>query len=305
MDAEGNVAVAGYTGSTDFPTTLGAFQPTFGGGSSDAFVTKLTSAGTVIYSTFLGGSGADGRGGCCDLDGVAMDPTGNAYVTGQTSSTNFPVLNPIQPTLAGASDAFVTELNPSGNGLVFSTYLGGSGNDGGGRIALDTLPNPNVYVAGTTGSNDFPVTTGAFQTTYGGGASDAFVTKISEAPSCLANGGGHYVNNGEKHSFGGNAESVGGIVSGHLNDVDHANGLKINGDVIGATCVSANSMRFEVKTKDGCYYLVTYTDNGEPGAGKDTIEISAEVTKDSSPAACPNGTAGPQTLTAGNIQVIQ
>jgi len=126
---------------------------------------------------------------------------------------------------------------------------------------------------------------------------------VPPAPACLANGGGQYLNNGEKHSFGGNAESVGGVASGHFNDVDHATGQKIDGDVIGATCVSANSMKFEVQTKDGCFYLVTYTDNGEPGAGQDTIEISGEVGKDSNPAACPNGTAGPRTLAAGNIQV--
>jgi hypothetical protein len=129
---------------------------------------------------------------------------------------------------------------------------------------------------------------------------------VPPAPACLANGGGQYLNNGEKHSFGGNAESIAGVASGHFNDVNHANGQKIDGDVIGDTCVSANSIRFEIKTNDGCYYLVTYTDNGEPGAGKDTIEIHEEVAKEGNAAAgCPNGTAGPQTLTAGKIQVQQ
>ncbi len=168
--------MAGITSSTDFPTTPGAFQTTFGGGSSDAFVTKLNPLGTgLVYSTYLGGSGDDAG------LGIAIDalPTPNAYVTGQTSSTNFPTVNPIQAAFGGGSfDAFVTKLNPFGNDLVYSTYLGGSGSDGGASIALDTLPNPNAYVAGIAGTN-FPTTAGAFQTGFGGGSGDAFVAKIS------------------------------------------------------------------------------------------------------------------------------
>jgi hypothetical protein len=105
-------------------------------------------------------------------------PNPNAYVTGFTSSLNFPTANPIQATTAGGGDAFVTKVNSSGTGLDYSTYLGGS--DAGNGIAVDNLPNPNAYVTGFTGSLNFPTTAGALQTSFGGGRSDAFVAKITE-----------------------------------------------------------------------------------------------------------------------------
>src|SRR5216684_529995 len=129
VDSAGNAYVSGVTMSTNFPTTLGAFQASFGGGTVDAFVTKLNPTGVaLVYSTYLGGSGDD------QGNGIAIDAAGNAYVTGETSSINFPTANPIQPTLAGSSDAFVTKVNPTGSGLVYSTYLGGSAQDLGVKI---------------------------------------------------------------------------------------------------------------------------------------------------------------------------
>src|SRR5204862_384833 len=184
VDAAGNAYVTGGTGSTDFPTTIGAFQTTKGGGFRDAFVTKLNPTGSaLVYSTYLGGSGDDYG------EGIKLDTPGNAYVTGGTGSTDFPTTaGAIQTTFGGGGgfgcggDAFVTKLNPTGSALVYSTYLGGSGNDYGYGIAVDTLGN--AYVTGVTFSTDFPTTPGAIQTTFGGGGGffrggDAFVTKLN------------------------------------------------------------------------------------------------------------------------------
>jgi hypothetical protein len=176
--------VTGGTSSTNFPTTAGAFQSIYGGGSMDAFVTKLDPTGAALgYSTYLGGSGEEFQ----FKAGIAVDTNGNAYVTGPTSSTDFPTTaGAFQPAYGGGPfDAFVTKLDAAGSALVYSTYLGGSGNESrfDHALALDT--DGNAYVAGATSSTDFPTTAGAFQSTYGGGFSDAFVTKLDPAGSSL------------------------------------------------------------------------------------------------------------------------
>jgi hypothetical protein len=181
LDSAGAAYVAGETQSTDFPTTAGAFDTSSNG--SEAFVTKLNPAGTgLAYSTYLGGSGSDaGRG-------IAVDSAGAAYVTGETSSTDFPTTaGAFDASLDGVFDAFVTKLDPAGSGLAYSTYLGGSdgeafGEEGRG-IAVDS--SGAAYVAGGTGSRDFPTTAGAFDTTFTGGSEDAFVTKLNPAGSSL------------------------------------------------------------------------------------------------------------------------
>jgi Beta-propeller repeat/FG-GAP-like repeat len=165
-DTGGNAYVTGYTYSTNFPTK-NPFQATLAG-EDDAFVTKLNAAGSaLIYSTYLGGSDAEGG------DGIAVDAGGNAYVTGFTYSTNFPTKNPFQATLAGEDDAFVTKLNAAGNALIYSTYLGGSYNDEGNGIAVSA---GKAYVTGYTYSTNFP-TKNPFQATLAGD-DDAFVAKI-------------------------------------------------------------------------------------------------------------------------------
>ena len=173
VDASGNAYVTGYTVSTDFPTTAGAFQPTFGGGIEHAFVTKLNPTSfAVAYSTFLGGSFAE------QGTGIVVDASGNAYVAVRTESTDFPTTaGAFQPTFGGSEDAAVTELNPSGSALVYSAYLGGSNSDVAYGIAVDA--SGDAYVAGITASANFPTTAGAFQTTRGGGDFDAFVAKVS------------------------------------------------------------------------------------------------------------------------------
>ena len=186
VDAAGNAYVTGETQSTNFPTTPGAFQPTFGGGSADAFVTKLDATGSsLVYSTYLGGSGGEGSpAGAPGSSGIAVDAAGNAYVTGETRSTNFPTTpGALQPTFGGGSaDAFVTKLNPTGSALVYSTYLGGSSDDSGAAIAVDA--SGNAYVTGSTQSSDFPTTVGAFQPGLGGFV-DAFVTKLDPTGAAL------------------------------------------------------------------------------------------------------------------------
>ena len=184
LDGSGSAYVTGTTASDHFPTTSGAFQQSPQGGSGleqDAFVTKLNAAGSapLIYSTYLGGSD-DERG-----LGIAVDLQLNAYVTGFTASTDFPRANAFQPTYGGGpADAFVTKLNALGSGLVYSSFLGGDGDDGGYRIALDGMPQPSAYVAGQAASG-FPTTPGAYQTSFGGGPADAFVAKVSSAPGRL------------------------------------------------------------------------------------------------------------------------
>ncbi|PYS56663.1 MAG: hypothetical protein DMF74_28030, partial [Acidobacteria bacterium] len=172
VDAAGNAYVTGVTTSTNFPTA-NALQPAFGGGLSDAFVTKLSPAGTqLIYSTYLGGSGTDGA------TSIALDTTGNVHLTGVTSSTNFPLANPLQGTFGGGDlDAFVTKLNAVGTQLIYSTYLGGGGSDRGFRLAVDR--NGNSYVAGDTDSANFPVR-GPLQD-FSGGGGDAFIAKFNSA----------------------------------------------------------------------------------------------------------------------------
>ena len=174
VDAAGNASLTGFTNSPNFPTTPAAYQPG-PGGSADAFVTKLNSTGSaLIYSTYLGGNDYDVG------QGIALDSLGSAYVTGVTSSANFPTVAAFQTNLAGPFDAFVTKLNLAGSApLLYSTYLGGSSDDQGFGVAVDSAGN--AYVTGYTTSTDFP-TTGAFQTTYAGGA-DVFVTKLNPAGS--------------------------------------------------------------------------------------------------------------------------
>jgi hypothetical protein len=147
VDGQGNTVVVGSTTTTDFPTT-NALQAKAGGGG-DAFFAKLSADGArLIFSTYFGGSGADYAWG------IALDVVGNIYVTGETHSTDFPTINPFQAKYGGAGNAFVAKLDPLGTGVIYSTYLGGSGGDFGGAIAVDAVGH--TYIAGITDSIDFP-----------------------------------------------------------------------------------------------------------------------------------------------------
>jgi uncharacterized protein (TIGR03437 family) len=177
VDGSGNAYIAGLAGSTDFPVTQGAFQKANRSAVGDnAFVSKLNPAGSaLVYSTYLGGSGSD------VANGLAVDGSGNAYVTGGARSTDFPLTQGALQTAshsAAGDNAFVSVLNPAGSALVYSTYLGGSGSDVANGLAVDD--SGGAYITGGASSVDFPVTPGAFQATNRStiGGQNVFVAKL-------------------------------------------------------------------------------------------------------------------------------
>jgi uncharacterized repeat protein (TIGR01451 family) len=182
IDGSGNVYLAGFTNSTDFPITSGAYDDTYNGGLDQVIVKVDPSASgsaSLVYSTYLGGSG--------DENGhkIALDSSGNVYVNGRTTSTDFPATqNAFQDTLNGVADAYMVKLRPDPSGptpdpsdLLYATYIGGSSNDNGHGIVVDL--SGSVYMSIRTSSTDFPTTPGSFDTDYNGGPHDAAVVKFS------------------------------------------------------------------------------------------------------------------------------
>lgn len=180
VDGSGNAYVVGRvdSSSTNFPTTSGAFATTYRGGDFDGVLFKLNAQGNaLVYSTFIGGEAND------STEGVAVDAAGNAYITGGTKSFGFPTTaNAYQATIGGDTDAYLAKVNSTGTGLLYSTYLGGTGTDRGAGVAIDA--SGNAYVAGFAGSADFP-NVNAFQTASGGGF-DAFIAKIDTTANGIA-----------------------------------------------------------------------------------------------------------------------
>ena len=175
-DSIGNAYVTGSTASDNFPTRNPLQRTRATPGADDAFITKFDQAGVIVYSTYLGGSSSDAG------FGIVVDNLGNASVAGDTLSPDFPMVNPIQPIPGGRSDAFVATLNASGSALLFSTYLGGTGDDQARGIAIDA--QGNLPIAGNTTSEDFP-TAGSLQSVYTRGTDgrilgNAFVANIAE-----------------------------------------------------------------------------------------------------------------------------
>ncbi|MEO7923846.1 MAG: SBBP repeat-containing protein [Chitinophagaceae bacterium] len=183
IDGSGNAYITGYTESTGYPTTPGAYDQLLSG--ADVFVTKLNSSGTgLLYSTFIGGATGQNRG-----FSIAIDVSGNAYITGLTKATDYPTtsgaFDEIQNDaggLGGDGDVFVTKLNNSGNALIYSTFIGGLAYELGYSIALDA--SGNSYITGYTYSTNFPTTAGALDQTINGQA-DVFVTKINSTGTAL------------------------------------------------------------------------------------------------------------------------
>jgi hypothetical protein len=178
LDISGNVIVAGETWSTDFPTTPGAYDTSHNGGSSDIFVSCLIANGdSLLWSTFIGGSGRD------EPYDLAIDNQGRPTVVGVTMSSDFPTTpNAFDTTLSGQRDAVMVRLNADGSGLVYSTYLGGSDEDW--ICTIDLNGSGEAYVGGYTNSADFPTTPGTYDTTHNG-LRDAFVAHMNTDGSDL------------------------------------------------------------------------------------------------------------------------
>jgi Beta-propeller repeat len=176
VDALHNIYVTGLTYSVDLPLA-GGLQAS--GGAGDVFVSKISSTGSLVFSTYLGGAGLD------QGNGIAVDSVGDTYVTGGSDSTGLATSGVLQTTMAGQGDAFIAKYSTSlpAPALVYFTYLGGSKADSGAGIAVDS--SGNAYVTGSTVSTDFTTTTDAFQRTYGGGNADAFITKVDAAGATI------------------------------------------------------------------------------------------------------------------------
>ena len=173
VDRAGAAYVTGFASSTDFPTTPGSFQPTTNGVRGAGAVAKLAPDGSLAYATYFGNESTRPRG-------IAVDADANAYIAG-AAGVGLPTLKAMQPALAGGTDAFVARLDPSGSTLVFSTYLGGGGDDAAIALSLDA--SANIYVAGTTRSTDFPQKN-ALSAQFGSAASN-FVAELNSDASTL------------------------------------------------------------------------------------------------------------------------
>ncbi|HEY3042419.1 MAG TPA: SBBP repeat-containing protein [Vicinamibacterales bacterium] len=241
VDTVGSAYVTGYTSSSNFPVTAGAYDTSPNGGM-DVFVTKLDpiAGAPLAYSTYLGGT-VDDRG-----RGIAVDGAGNAYATGETRSSAFPVTAGAYDTsYNGGLDGFVTKLDPiAGAPLVYSTYLGGTGDDFGRGIAVDGAGY--AYATGQTGSSAFPVTAGAYDTSYNGGL-DVFVTKldpIANAPlvySTYLGGGGDDMGHGIAVDGAGDAYATGATGSSSFPTTADADDTSFNGGVRDAFVTKMNA----------------------------------------------------------------
>lgn len=263
VDAADNIYITGSTTDSAFPTTTGAFQPTLKG-NRNAFVVKLNPEGSgLLYSTFLGATDAAATepfpacGNACHTQAfdIAVDEAGNAYLTGETDTKNFPVTpNAFKPgksaadctrttngNFLGCKEAFVCKLNPQGTALVYSTFLGGSGDDAGNGIAVDK--SGNAYVVGTTQAPDFPVTNGLYAN-FQGGPGDAFLAKLNPQGSALLS----------SSYLGGSGNDAGTAI-----DLDSAGNIYLSGDTTSADLpVTANALQKERDTP----VLVKSTDGG-------------------------------------------
>ncbi len=212
VDEEGHAYVTGLTNDSNFPTTPLAYDTSHNGGG-DIFVTKMDTEGTaLIYSTFLGGSSDDWG------YSIGVDGAGNACVTGETDSLDFPATLGAFDTSSSGADAFVAKINVSGAGLAYSTFLGGSSGDVGHAIIVDR--SGNAYVTGETRSDNFPITVNAFDTSYNGG-DDAFVVKVNADGAKLA----YATYLGAKNNETGMAIAIDGIGNTYITGQTYSTGF--------------------------------------------------------------------------------
>src|SRR6476661_971434 len=241
VDSNGNAYVTGIAGP-GFPITPGASQPTYGGGSGDAFITKVNPTGSaLVYSTYFGGSDRE------DAQAIAIDNNGNAYITGLTYSTNLPGRDlGFQNALAGSYDGFVAKFD--GNGArAYSTYLGGFGEDKGADIAVDSAGN--AYVVGITTSTDFP-TKNAVQATYAGSANDVYVTGDTTSTNFPTKNAIQSVSGGGKDAFVTKINASGSALvdSTYIGGSGDDNGSGIAVDASGAVYVAGSTTSTNLPT---------------------------------------------------------
>ena len=178
VDGYGNTFMTGYTSSTNYPTSTGAFETSYNGGLDDAFVTSLNATGSdLLYSTFIGGDNSD------EGNSIAIDANGNTFITGYTQSTNYPTTSgAYDVSHSKGMDVFVTKLNSLGSSQIYSTFIGDSNDERGTSISIDS--SGNAFITGYTGSKNYPTTPGAYDTIYKG-KGDAFVTKLNYSGTAL------------------------------------------------------------------------------------------------------------------------
>jgi hypothetical protein len=253
IDPPGNAYITGRTDSANFPTTAGVYDPAANGGN-DAFITKLNASGTsLVYSTYLGGSSSDAGEGIT-LGTFLQISTDykfsyvyRAYVVGSTSSNNFPVSATAYDSSAnGGTDTFITQINTSGTSLIYSSYLGGGGDDFGFGIALTGIGTYNAYITGRTNSNNFPTTPGAYDTSFNGGGNDAFVLRLNSGGSGLLystylGGSGEDTGNGIIANSAGNAYVAGSTSSNNFPITLDAYDMSFNGGFGDAFVTQLNS----------------------------------------------------------------
>jgi len=247
LDNSGNVFVTGITNSTDYPVSSGAYDEIYNGGNADIFVSKLNSTGTaLVYSTFIGGNGND------QGLAIALDNSGNVFVSGGTESTDYPVTSgAYDESFNGSADVFVSKLNSTGTALVYSTFLGGSGDDRGDGISLDN--SGNVFVTGSTNISDFPVTSGAYDESFNGDY-DVFVSKLNSTGTALVYStflGGNFNDRGHGITLdnSGNVFVAGFTISTNYPVTSGAYDESFNGDLdVFVTKLNANGSQLEYST---------------------------------------------------------
>jgi hypothetical protein len=279
VNATGNAYITGKTFSSNFPTSTSCYQANRNG-ATDAFITVLTSSGNLNISTYFGG-GSEESG-----NGIAVDNNGNFYVTGYTNSVNFPINNHYQ-TYQGNYDAFVSKFQSNGSSLLYSTFIGGAGNDEAYDIKVDS--SYLAYIVGKTESSiNYPVTTGALQTVYGGGTSDGFITKLNSTGNSLIYStyfGGNdldeinaldiepinilyniYVTGNTKSNIGfplttsAFQTTIGGLSDAFVSKISHNGSLSFSTYLGGA----GDDYSKDIKVYNGKSYITGYAANGYP-----------------------------------------
>lgn len=300
VDSAGNIYIAGTTHSADFPTR-NALQPfcsvdASGACSGDAFVAKFDTQGTLLYSTYLGGSGND------VANGIAVDAAGNAYITGTTDSTDFLVVGALQWAASGKGDAFVAKIAADGSHLIYATYLGGSGAEEARGIAVDAVGN--VYVTGKTSSPDFP-TKAALQANCALNSQnicdEAFVAQISADGSALVystylGGSGADGGNAIAVDASGNAYIVGETLSSDFPLVKPFQGVARGGSKVFVSKLAADGSSLLYSTYlggsgDDRGYAISVDNVGNAYIAGETLSSDFPL-KDAIQAACKKDSTG-------------